>query len=115
MRGLFMGEIDEEVKLLIQAVKQSKTYKEYEKQKKRLKENEELKAQVDQYRKENFRLQAESDDPNIKFKLEEFADRYADFLDEPDVSAFLDAENNLCRMMQELTDRVIASLDFDLE
>lgn len=108
-----MSEIDEEVTKLIQVVKESKTYKEYDKQKNRLRENEELKAQVDQYRKENFMLQAESNDPNIKYRLEEFADRYADFLDDPRVSEFLDAENDLCRMMQELTDRVIASLDFD--
>lgn len=108
-----MIEIDEEVNILIDAVKSSKTYKEYAKWRDILKENEDLKRQVDEYRREVFRLQNENNDPNIKNRVEEFADRYADFLENRTVSSFLDAENNLCRMMQVVTDRVVSSLDFE--
>ena len=47
------------------------------------------------------------------YKIEEFADRYSEFLENRVVSSFLDAENNLCYMMQELTDKVFSSLDFE--
>ena len=110
-----MTEVNEEVSNLIKALKSSKTYKEYDKQKKRLKQNPELKGQVDRYRQENFVLQNSmpADDPNTASRMEEFADKYADFLEDSLVSSFLDAENNLCRMMQELIDRVVDSLDFE--
>ena len=110
-----MTEVDDEVKRLIEAVKSSNTYKVYDKQKKLLKKNPELKAAVDQYRKENFELQSSISvaDENAERRMEEFAEKYADFLEDSRVSDFLDAENNLCRMMQELTDRVVDSLDFE--
>ena len=110
-----MTEIDEEVNHLIDAVKSSNTYKLYDKQRKRLKADPELKAAVDQYRKENFELQQSISemDPSSEAKMEEFADKYSDFLEDSRVSDFLDAENNLCRMMQELTDRVVDSLNFE--
>ena len=108
-----MIEIDDEVTHLIEAVKQSRTYREYDKQRNLVNEDAELKESIDRYRVENFQLQNAPDDGNIKYRLEEFADKYADFLEDPRVSAFLDAENNLCKMMQELTDRVVESLNFE--
>lgn len=108
-----MSEIEGEIGILINAVKQSKTYQEYDRQKKLLKANPELKARVDEYRMENFKLQNSNDDPRIAEKMEAFADKYADFIELPQVSAFLDAEVNLCRMMQELTSRVVDSLEFE--
>lgn len=108
-----MTEIEGEINSLIDAVKSSKTYHEYVKWRDILKQDEALKSKVDQYRNEVFMLQRQSSDPNIKYRMEEFSDRYADFLENKVVSSFLDAENNLCRMLQELTDRVVACLDFE--
>ncbi len=108
-----MTEIDKEVCNLITAVKSSKTYLEYAKWRDILKQDDELRARVDEYRRELFALQHESGDPSIKYRIEEFADRYAEFLENRVVSSFLDAENNLCYMMQELTDKVVSSLDFE--
>lgn len=45
--------------------------------------------------------------------MNEFAERNAEFLEDIRVSAYLDAENNLCRMLQELTSSVIESLEFE--
>ena len=108
-----MSEIDDEVKSLIEAVMKSKTYMEYDRQRNLLNENPELKQQVNTYRQEIFALQNDKNDSNIERRMDEFADRYADFLEDTRVSAFLDAENNLCKMMQELTDKVVSSLNFE--
>lgn len=107
-----MREIANEVEQLIEAVKQSKTYQEYDKQKNLINEDAELRGRIDRYREEVFQIQ-NSKDANAKDRMNEFAERNAEFLDDIRVSAFLDAENNLCRMLQELTDRVIESLDFE--
>lgn len=107
-----MSEIDAEVKQLIEAVKKSKTFEEYDKQKNILKADPDLKAQVDNYRREVFELQ-NSNDGNARERMEAFAEKYSDFVELPKVSAFLDAEVNLCKMMQELTHRVVDSLEFE--
>lgn len=107
-----MQEVNDEVSRLIDALKNSRTYLEFEKQKEILKADPELKAKVDAYRTENFKLQ-NSNDGNIEERLEAFAEKYADFIEEPKVSAFLDAEVNFCRMMQEVVDRVMNNLDFE--
>lgn len=107
-----MNEIKDEVERLIEAVKNSETYKEYERQQNRVNDNPELKERIDRYRNEIFALQNDKNENNISNRMEEFAERYSDFLEIPEVSAYLDAENNLCRMMQELTDKVVCSLNF---
>lgn len=108
-----MNEVDNEAQQLIEAVKKSRTYLEYEKQKELLKQNPELKAQVDNYRAENFELQNSPDDGHLGERMEAFADRYADFIESPQVGAFLDAELNLCKMLQHVTNEIIGSLNFE--
>lgn len=108
-----MNEVDEVVQQIIGAVRNSRTYLEFEKQKEIMKQDPELKAKVDEYREENFRLQNAPDDAYAAERMEAFADKYASFIEQPKVSAFLDAELNLCRMIQEATDAVIDSLNFE--
>lgn len=108
-----MSEVDNDTKQFIEAVKKSRTYQEYEKQKELLKQDPELKEKVDSYRKENFKLQNSVDDGHLGERMEAFADRYADFIEMPKVSAFLDAELNLCRMLQDATNEIIGSLNFE--
>lgn len=108
-----MHEVDEDVKHFIEVVKSSKTYLEYEKQKEIMKADPELKAKVDAYREENFNLQNAPDDGHGQERMEAFAEKYASFIEQPKVSAFLDAELNLCRMMQEVTDSIFDSLGFE--
>lgn len=108
-----MREMDDDIKHFIEAVKGTKTYQEYEKQKEILKADPELKAQVDAYRAENFKLQNAPEDGHSAERMDAFADKYADFIEQPKVSAFLDAENNLCRMIQRVSREVVDSLDFE--
>ncbi len=108
-----MYEISEEVDSLIEAVKQSKTYREYDLQRNRVKEEPELKAQIDEYRAKNYELQNSEDEENIQERLEAFAEEYSDFVEQPKVREFLHAEVALCSMMQEVTNRLINSLDFE--
>lgn len=107
-----MSEVENEVNSLIEAIKTSKTYCEYDKQRNKVKENPELMQQLNRYREEVFNLQ-NSDGPDVEKRMDELSDRYADFLDESLVCDFLDAESSLCKMMQRLTDEIIDNLDFE--
>ncbi len=108
-----MTEIDNELFTLIEAVKDSKTYKEYDRCRKMLKSDPELKERVDKYREQNYRLQIMEDDGTLQDKIEAFARENMELSEQPRVRAFLDAELALCRMLQEITQRVIKAIDFE--
>lgn len=109
-----MTELDETVEKLITVVKETDAYKEYEIQKAKVSRIPDLKAQIDAFRIRNFEIQNMSDDADVLRKLEEFEKESEVFRENPIVEDFLDAELALCRMMQEISMRLTAALDFDL-
>ncbi|MBR5420793.1 MAG: YlbF family regulator [Lachnospiraceae bacterium] len=108
-----MTEIDNELFTLIEAVKHSNTFKEYDRCRIALKSDPELKARVDKYREENYLLQTSEDDGTLQDRIEAFARDNMELSEMPRVRAFLDAELALCRMLQEITDRVVRAIDFE--
>ena len=106
-----MNKIDVSLKQLLNAVKDSNEYKEYEIQLERVRQYPELKQQIDEFRKKNFELQ---NSPDYKFeKLEEFAKQYAAFREDPLVSDFLAAELAFCRLMQRINLQLTDALNFE--
>lgn len=96
---------------MIQAILDSDEYKEYRKQLQKVKEFPDLKAQIDEFRRRNYELQQQ---PDYAFdKLERFEREYRTFRENPMVSDFLAAELEICRMMQELGERLLDALDFE--
>ena len=97
-----MKNVEDAVKQLTSAIKESDIYLEYEKQ---------LKAQIDEFRMRNFKLQTGGD--NAFDKLEQFEDEYAEFRENPLVNDFLASELAFCRMMQEINRCIMNSVDFE--
>ena len=96
---------------MIEAILDSDVYKEYRKQLQRVKEFPDLKAQIDEFRRRNYELQQQ---PDYAFdKLEQFEREYRTFRENPLVSDFLAAELAICRMMQELGERLLSALEFE--
>lgn len=106
-----MNTIDIALDRLAAAILHSSEYREYDEQRRRLNENPELKAQVDEYRKRNFQLQTSAD--NAFEKLEQFQREYSDFRENQQVSDFLAAELAFCRLMQEIGLRLTEVLHFE--
>ncbi len=106
-----MSNIEDAVENMTQAILCSQEYANYQVQLHRVKEIPDLKAQIDQYRMKNYILQNSED---YAFdKIEAFEKEYADFVENPMVMDFLDAELCLCRMIQNITDRVVMALRFE--
>ena len=103
-----MKNVEDAVKQLTSAIKESDIYLEYEKQLNRVKAVPELKAQIDEFRMRNFKLQTNAFD-----KLEQFEDEYAEFRENPLVNDFLASELAFCRMMQEINRCIMNSVDFE--
>ena len=106
-----MSNIEDAVENLTQAILYSREYQDYRIQLKRVKEVPELKEKIDEYRTKNYILQSSKD---YAFdKIEAFEREYADFVENPLVMDFLDAELSLCRMIQGVSDKVVMALHFE--
>ena len=92
--------VNEAVEQLIGAIRNTDAYLEYQRQLARVKEQPELKRQIDDFRTRNFELQT-SKDTNFD-KSDQFTRENEAFRENPLVSDFLAAELAFCRMMQEI-------------
>lgn len=106
-----MRDVEEEMLRYIDAIKATEEYREYERQKERVRQYPELKAQIDEYRRRNFEMQMSGD--NVFERMERFEQEYAGFRENPVVADFLAAELAFCRMMQELNIEITESLNFE--
>ncbi len=106
-----MNNVDNAVEQLIRAVRGSDIYREYDRQRNRVKADPSLKMEIDQYRKLNYTLQNEVDYDFVK--IDQFEREYVDFRENPVVSDFLAAELAFCRMMQDINIRITEAMDFE--
>lgn len=94
-------------------IMQTEVYQEYDFQKKKLKRQPELFQRVNEYRRQNFKLQNEVKGENLYEQMEQFEREYASFRENPLVDDFLKAELAFCRMMQDINVRLTEELDFE--
>lgn len=98
----------------IQEIMKTDIYKEYDYQKRKLKEYPELFEKVREFRQKNFAMQtADTQGDELLDKLEAFERETEKLRENPMVEHFLSAELAFCRMMQEVNVRIMAGLDFE--
>ena len=102
--------VNQAVEQMVQAIRNTDAYLEYQKQLARVKEQPELKRQIDEFRTRNFELQT-SKDTNFD-KLDQFTRENEAFRENPLVSDFL-AELAFCRMMQGIGLYVTDQMHFE--
>ena len=105
--------IKEQAEKLIQVILESDVYQSYKIQKEKIANMPELKSQIDEYRRKRFELQNIDDESLLFDKMEEFDRQYQKFEEDPIVEAFLAAELDFCRDMQEMYNTLTAALEFD--
>lgn len=110
-----MLEIQADLDLFIDKLKKTKVYQEYEEQKNRIKENPELKQQVDEFRRKSYELQSRNYSENLYDEMDRFQREYEEFREIPQVHDFLSAELALCRMIQKLTAEIAEAVLQDFE
>ncbi|MCR5119811.1 MAG: YlbF family regulator [Lachnospiraceae bacterium] len=108
-----MTEVDNEIFQLIEAVKHSKTYINYDRARVTLKSDPELMERVNKYREENFKLQNSVDDGTLHDRIDKFYNDNMELSEEPRVRAFLNAELALCRMLQAISEGVVEGINFE--
>lgn len=103
--------VNQAVEQMVQAIRNTDAYMEYRRQLGRIKEQPELKKQIDDFRTRNFELQT-SKDTNFD-KIDQFTRENEAFRENPLVSDFLAAEQAFCRMMQEIGLYVTDQMKFE--
>ena len=103
--------VEQSLDNLIDTIKSDDVYLEYKKQLDLLRQDPELKRQVDDFRKRNYDMQMGGD---LDFaKLDSFREEYREFRTNPLVDSFLAAELDFCRMMQNINFKIIDAVDFE--
>ena len=96
--------VNQAVEQMVQAIRNTDAYLEYQKQLARVKEQPELKRQIDEFRTRNY--------TNFD-KLDQFTRENEAFRENPLVSDFLAAELAFCRMMQGIGLYVTDQMHFE--
>lgn len=110
-----MNTIEEKTKALLWEIKNSKEYLYYRELQEQLEENEELLKKVNEYRREAFNLHNGPDVGNVMNEVREIRERYKEELSDPIVRSYLIAEQNICRMVREISNAIAEELELDYE
>ena len=108
-----MNQLSKALTELVSQLKDTSQYREYLREKEKIKAHPELKAQIDDYRKMIYEVQNLTDEKAIYDKMGQFEREYAQFGEEPMVNDFLEAELALCRLIQDIEESITGSLDFE--
>lgn len=110
-----MLQIQGEVNTLIEAIKNTDVFLEFQKQKERLAEYPELRQQIDEYRDKNFQLQTSCQGQVLYDEIEKFQREYEQFREIPLVHDFLAAELAFCRLVQDVNAQILAAMSEDFD
>jgi len=108
-----MNDVDIAIENLLNALKQTEEFTEYQYQLGKINMQPELRKQVDAYRNENFELQNSTPKDELMQKMEQFEEKYQSFRENPLVSDFLAAELAFVRKMQEVTLKIMEGIPFE--
>ena len=109
-----MDTIETNIQLLIWSIKKSPEYKEYKKCEAQLNLHPELWPRVDEFCTNNFRLQNDVLDSQLFEALNKLAQESEELRKIPQVNAYLQAELNLCRMLQGISLDIYGGLDIHI-
>ena len=104
--GIIMGNVEVYVDRLIQEIKSGVVYRQYTVALENLNQNPELKQQVDELRRLNYQVQAESDARNLYDAIDDIESKIDKLSCVPEVTQFLEAELALCRQLQSVEVRL---------
>ena len=105
--------IEENISRLLDSIKESEAYREFRKQEQNLNRDSELRERVDDFRKDNYRVQNECDRNELFHVAEQLARESAELRRNPEVNAYLDAELALCRMIQKICTKLADGIEFN--
>lgn len=106
--------IQDSLDKLIDSIKDSGIYRNYEKASEAVREVPGLQERIDEYRRNNFLIQQNNEGEELLQKLEQFELDTAAFRLEPLVDQFLCAERDFVKLKQDIDNKMLSALDFSV-
>ena len=108
-----MSQIDERLKDLIGAIRESNEFRRYQEAKNKLHENPELEEVVHNFRKKNYQIQ-NSGNVNLFDEVDKLERENSSIRRNPVVEEYMSAEIAFCRVVQNINWTLIEGLDFEV-
>ncbi len=109
-----MNRIEELTSNLIEAVKESNEYLQYQRLLAQVMEDGDLYFEINEFRKKSISIQLHADRNLLDVSSELYAE-YNTLLADSLVTDFLSSEQAYCRLIREMNDRIMESLDLDID
>ena len=106
-----MEDITKYIKLLVQAIKDSNEYRLYKQAEAVLDQNPQLKSRVEDFNRANFRLHTENDTQQLFQGINVLDKESKELRKIPQVNAYLQAELDLCKLLQYVTLEINGEID----
>lgn len=103
--------MEQALQAYIDKILESEEYREYALQRDKVKQQPQLKEQIDTFRARNYEMQTSKE--MVFEKIEAFEREYEGFREIPQVASFLAAELAFCRMMQKHNEKIMDAVDFE--
>ncbi len=94
-------------------IQQTDIYRNYCREREKIKQYPDLYAKVNEYRQSTFDLHNNTDQDQLFDRMDAYEREYEKFRENPLVENFLQAELAFCRMIQELNVLIMDHLDFE--
>lgn len=107
-----MKESEKIIKEFAERLKRTEEYRLYIRKKEKVAEFPGLWEDINRYRKEYYMLQKSNEE--LFDKLDEFEKKYNKMCSNPVVSEYLEAELEVCKMMQEVYAQIADAIDLDI-
>ncbi len=101
-----MEKIQRCVDALMQEIRQGETYQKYIRCERKLHEHPELLKKIDEMRAAAYRLNNGEGNGDIYTQIEQYEKKFHEYRRNPLVNEFLEAELDVCKMMQEIGTRI---------
>lgn len=99
---------------LIVSIKEGNSYQTYMKCEEKLKGQPELRGKIDEFRVAVYRFNNEDTGDDIFEKIDAFEEKYQDIKKNPLVNEYLEAELDVCRLLQKVTDTIQSSAEIHI-
>lgn len=108
-----MFELESKAREVAELLTSGKAYMRYEEARRKLEENPELLAGVNEYRRKRFYIQNNPDE-NMQNALNQLVNEFGHVVNNHTAREYLDAESLVCREVRKVTAIIADSIDLDM-
>lgn len=109
-----MNKIQECVEKLLEVIREDSEYQRHLACEEMLKSNPELKKQIDEFRVAVFHMNNDDTQGDLYDITDEVENRYEKLRKVPEVNAYLEAELDVCRMLQQVQEQFRNGIDLNI-